>query len=147
MPKPTIPAQTTTHKREILDVDGTPLASTANIERAGPDDAGGVQREKTYVSIVTVDGIVYHSGMDIPLAVCTSCRRGLKARWFREAEAPTHGICTQANAVRCSREGCGAWCCPRHARRVDGQWVCRDCAAGSAWWRALRDVVYPRAEG
>lgn len=140
MAKSMIPPRTTTTRREILDVDGTPLTSPGSLgvsEKAGPDGAGGMQNEKTLVSIVTVDGLVYHSGMDLKLVVCTCCRRGLEGSWLREAEQPTHGLCAEINAVRCSSPGCGAWCCPRHARQVDGHWLCRDCATRWGWKRWL----------
>jgi hypothetical protein len=147
MPKPAIPPLTTTTKREILDVDGTPLASLGVFEKAGQDDAGVVQKQKTYVSIVTEDRVVYHSGMDVKLVVCMSCRRGLRATWFRAGERPSHGLCTEANAVRCTEPGCGSWICPRHARKVggrDGRWVCRDCA--TSWKNFLRSIFLRREE-
>jgi hypothetical protein len=75
MAKSVIRSLTTTTEREILDVGGTPLASSGVTERAGPDGAGGLQKERTFVSIVTVDGAVYHSGMDLKLVVCGCCRR------------------------------------------------------------------------
>jgi hypothetical protein len=148
MAMPKIPPLTTTTKREFIDVDGTPLTSLGVREKAGPDAAGGVQKEKTLVSIVTVDGVVYHSGMDLELVVCACCRRGLEASWFHKAERPTHGLCTEV-AVRCSRPGCGAWACPRHAVRDgddDQRWVCRDCAARWNWKALLRAVFFCRVE-
>jgi hypothetical protein len=146
MSKPTIPPLTTSTMREILDVDGTPLASLGVFEKAGRDDAGGVQKDKTFVSIVTVDGVVYHSGMDIKLVVCSCCRRGLPATWLQAGERRTHGLCTEANAVRCAEPGCGSWICPRHAREVAGCWVCRDCTASWGWKGLLRRIFCERVE-
>ena len=147
MAKPNIPPLTTVTRREIVDVDGAPLASLGVSEKAGPDTAGGVQKEKVLLSITTVDGCVYHSGMELKLVVCTCCRRGLDKTWLHKAERPTHGLCTEANAVRCSYPGCGAWSCPRHARQnADGQWLCRDCAARWNWRAFLRSIFFYRVE-
>ena len=65
MAKSMIPPRTTSTRREILDVDGTPLTSPGSLgvsEKASPDGAGGMQTEKTLVSIVTVDGVIRGAG-------------------------------------------------------------------------------------
>lgn len=146
MAKAKIPPLTTTTRREILDVDGTPLASFSNVERAAHGDSGDMVKEKTFISIVTVDGLVYHSGMDVKLVVCTCCRRGLKETWFQRGEAPSHGLCIQTNAVRCAQPGCGSWTCPHHARQVDGQWFCRDCAPGGLLRHVVWNMLFRRVE-
>jgi hypothetical protein len=92
-----------------------------------------------------VDGCFCAPGDKRPLVRCMCCLRGDR-RWFGAREEPTHGLCTAEAAVRCTRPGCGAWACPRHARLINGQWLCRDCARRGLLGRVLRAIFCKRVE-
>ena len=52
-------------------------------------------------------------------------------------EKGSHGLCSAANAARCTR--CQRICCPRHARKgADGHVLCPSCSPFAGVKRFLR---------
>lgn len=129
MPKPVIPSVNAVTSRKIRDVDDRTLLDLGVVDAEVPDAQGIVQKRKQFISRVLVNGVVYHAGMPDRLVTCNCCLRGRPKGWFRAAEPPNHGCLLEVHSVRCSRPGCGAACCPRHALQdAAGNWLCRDCA-------------------
>ncbi len=136
----TIPPRSSATEREIRDMDGSALHTMGGSrDTTAANAAGHLEKLRLLQSDVTVDGLVIHAGMDVKLVVCRPCRRGRAATWWRKAEAPLHGLCTQDNAVRCAAPGCGVWACPRHAYLdpLGRGWLCRDCRPG-----CVRRLIY-----